>query len=142
MRTNSRHLLPNWVESGNMTTQAPRNHKGGGYVFKDNQGRWFARITVRDLNGVRRNIKRKAIDKSDALKLLGRLADQIQQKQKHFSDTELLDWLQSKTTAYGNGWAARLGSRGFGLRETTIDGVNNIREAIIQAIRADKLYDI
>lgn len=40
-----------------------------GYVFKDSQG-WWARVTVRDAKGTRRNIKRRVKNKSEGRELL------------------------------------------------------------------------
>jgi integrase len=37
-----------------------------GYVFQDPNGRWYARVTISDSTGKRRNIKRRAKDKQDA----------------------------------------------------------------------------
>ncbi len=37
-----------------------------GYVFKDKDRKWFARVTLRDVSGKRRNIKRRAKDKTQA----------------------------------------------------------------------------
>lgn len=50
--------------------------KDRGYVFESN-GKWFARITLRDSTGKRRNIKRTAKSKSDAKELLKQLAQQL-----------------------------------------------------------------
>jgi integrase len=49
-----------------------------GYVFQDNQGRWYARTTVTDRQGNRRNIKRRAKDKSDAKQVLKTILRQIE----------------------------------------------------------------
>jgi len=37
-----------------------------GYIFKDKQGKWYARTTITDTTGKRRNIKRQAPDKREA----------------------------------------------------------------------------
>ena len=41
-----------------------------GYVFQNEKVAWFARTTITDASGKRRNIKRRAIDKQDAKRLL------------------------------------------------------------------------
>lgn len=41
-----------------------------GYIFQDNTGTWFARTTITDFTGKRRNIKRRAKDKRDAKEIL------------------------------------------------------------------------
>lgn len=41
-----------------------------GYVGKDKNGKWFARVTITDDNGKRRNISKRAKDKRDAKKVL------------------------------------------------------------------------
>jgi integrase len=41
-----------------------------GYVFQDKKGAWFARTTITDPSGKRRNVKRRATDKQDAKRLL------------------------------------------------------------------------
>ncbi len=61
-----------------------------------------------------------------------------------YSDKELLDWLQSKTTGYGNGWVCRMSSTGRGVRLHESRGTDNellssdIREAITSAIDNEK----
>lgn len=49
-----------------------------GYIFQDNQGRWYARTTVTDKQGNRRNIKRRANDKTDAKQILKAILRQIE----------------------------------------------------------------
>lgn len=49
-----------------------------GYTYQDKNGRWFARITITDSSGRRRNVKRRASDKSDAKEILKGLARQIE----------------------------------------------------------------
>lgn len=49
-----------------------------GYVAKDKNGKWFARITVTDGNGKRRNVKRRAKDKAEAKTILKSLTRQIE----------------------------------------------------------------
>jgi integrase len=41
-----------------------------GYVFQNKKGAWYARTTITDNNGNRRNIKRRAKDKQDAKRIL------------------------------------------------------------------------
>ena len=53
-------------------------HKGG-YVFQDKEGIWYARITLRGSSGKRRNVKRRAKDKTEAKKLLRALAQELDQ---------------------------------------------------------------
>ncbi|NJM53170.1 MAG: site-specific integrase [Blastocatellia bacterium] len=47
-----------------------------GYVFEEN-GKWYARTTVRDENGKRRNIKRTAKSKAEAKELLKQIIRQL-----------------------------------------------------------------
>lgn len=49
-----------------------------GYIFQDKQNKWYARITLTDSNGKRRNIKRRACDKSEAKHILRQLIRQIE----------------------------------------------------------------
>ncbi|MDQ4120941.1 MAG: tyrosine-type recombinase/integrase [Acidobacteriota bacterium] len=44
-----------------------------GYIYQDKKGKWFARTTYTDGKGSRRNIKRKAKDKTDAKEILKNL---------------------------------------------------------------------
>jgi hypothetical protein len=48
-----------------------------GYIFEEN-GKWFARITITDKTGKRRNIKRTAKTKSEAKEKLKQLNHQIE----------------------------------------------------------------
>lgn len=48
-----------------------------GYVFSDN-GKWYARVTITDSSGTRRNIKRTAKDKPSAKELLKQLIRQLE----------------------------------------------------------------
>ncbi len=41
-----------------------------GYIFQNKNGAWYARTTITDANGKRRNIKRRAKDKKDAKGIL------------------------------------------------------------------------
>jgi integrase len=52
------------------------NHKGG-YIYKDEKGAWWARITVKDASGKRRNIKRRAKNETHAKELLRTIANQL-----------------------------------------------------------------
>jgi integrase len=49
-----------------------------GYVGQDKNGKWFARTTVTDGNGKRRNIKRRGKDKADAKAILKSLIRQLE----------------------------------------------------------------
>jgi hypothetical protein len=63
---------------------------------------------------------------------------------KTYTDTELLDWLQSQTKGYGKGWICRLSTTGRGIRLHETSGApglesdevisKDIREAIIIAM--------
>lgn len=48
-----------------------------GYVFQNSKGAWYARTTITDANGNRRNVKRRAKDKQDAKNLLKALLKEI-----------------------------------------------------------------
>jgi hypothetical protein len=48
-----------------------------GYVGQYKDGRWFARVTVTDADGKRRNIVRRAQDKAEAREILKRLLRQL-----------------------------------------------------------------
>jgi integrase len=50
-----------------------------GYTFK-REGKWYARITITDSSGRRRNIQRLAKDKSDATQILSNLQREIESK--------------------------------------------------------------
>jgi hypothetical protein len=52
--------------------------KGEGYVYKDERGYWYARLTVADASGKRRNIKRVAESKVAAQELLRRLIRELE----------------------------------------------------------------
>lgn len=59
---------------------------------------------------------------------------------KEITDKERLDWLQARTTGYGNGWLARYSStgRGFRIHETTFPGASrDVREAIDKAMEME-----
>jgi integrase len=48
-----------------------------GYVFRDRQGRWYARTTIKDASGKRRNIVRRVKDKADGRAILKTLTKQL-----------------------------------------------------------------
>jgi len=48
-----------------------------GYVFRDKGGKWYARVTLTNARGNRRNVKRRAKDKREAKKLLRELVRQL-----------------------------------------------------------------
>ncbi|MBV9210695.1 MAG: Arm DNA-binding domain-containing protein, partial [Acidobacteria bacterium] len=48
-----------------------------GYVFQNKQGAWYARTTITDSSGKRRNIKKRAKDKKDAKAILKRILNQL-----------------------------------------------------------------
>jgi len=49
-----------------------------GYVFQDSKGHWYARTTVTDRQGNRRNIKRRAKDRPDARQILKTILRQLE----------------------------------------------------------------
>lgn len=49
-----------------------------GYVFRDAKGRWFARTTIKDASGKRRNIVRRVKDKADGRALLKTIVKQLE----------------------------------------------------------------
>ena len=49
-----------------------------GYVGKDKNGKWFARVTITDNNGKRRNIAKRAKDKPDAKKILKSILKELE----------------------------------------------------------------
>lgn len=52
------------------------NHRGG-YIGQDKRDQWFARTTITDECGKRRNISRRAKDKSEARSILKTLLRQL-----------------------------------------------------------------
>ncbi len=48
-----------------------------GYIYQDKQGSWYARTTVTDSSGKRRNVKRRAQDKTEARQILKTILRQI-----------------------------------------------------------------
>lgn len=63
----------------------PRDRKG--YVFQDNNRKWYARVTVTDETGKRRNIKRRATDKANAKQLLKALVRELHHENAEAKDT-------------------------------------------------------
>lgn len=61
-----------------------------GYVFQNKQGAWYARTTITDSSGKRRNIKRRAKDRKDAKAILKRLLQQLDVEGSKFADTSSL----------------------------------------------------
>jgi integrase len=49
-----------------------------GYIFQDKNGAWFARSTITDSAGKRRNVKRRAKDKQDAKRILKSILNQLE----------------------------------------------------------------
>jgi integrase len=49
-----------------------------GYIGQDKTGKWFARVTLTDSNGKRRNVARRAKDRSEAKQILKRILQQIE----------------------------------------------------------------
>lgn len=48
-----------------------------GYIFQDKTGAWYARTTITDAAGKRRNVKRRAKDKRDAKEILKRILREL-----------------------------------------------------------------
>lgn len=61
-----------------------------GYVGKDKQGKWFARLTLTGTNGKRRNIARRAASKPEAKQILKALVRQIEGNGEKVIDTAKL----------------------------------------------------
>src|SRR6266700_2968361 len=59
----------------------PKNRKG--YTFRDRQGNWYARVTVTDVSGKRRNVKRRVKDRADGKQLLKTLVRQLEEEGEH-----------------------------------------------------------
>jgi integrase len=53
----------------------PRDRSG--YVFRDKDGKWYARVTLTDVTGKRRNVKRRAKDRVEARQFLKELVRQL-----------------------------------------------------------------
>lgn len=49
-----------------------------GYIYQDRSGAWYARTTVTDFTGKRRNLKRRAKDKRDAKEILKRILKDLE----------------------------------------------------------------
>ncbi|MGI8733479.1 MAG: tyrosine-type recombinase/integrase [Pyrinomonadaceae bacterium] len=49
-----------------------------GYIGKDKNGKWFARVTLTGSNGKRRNIARRATDRADAKRILKAILRQLE----------------------------------------------------------------
>ena len=58
-----------------------------GYVGKDKQGKWFARLTLTGTNGKRRNLARRAASKPEAKQILKALVRQIEGDGEKVIDT-------------------------------------------------------
>lgn len=61
-----------------------------GYIFQNKQGAWYARTTITDSTGKRRNIKRRAKDKKDAKAILKRILHQLDAEGSKFAETSSL----------------------------------------------------
>jgi len=61
-----------------------------GYIGKDKQGKWFARVTLTGTNGKRRNIARRATNKPEARQILKALLRQIEGEGERVIDTAKL----------------------------------------------------
>ena len=48
-----------------------------GYIFQNKNGAWYARTTITDVTGKRRNVKRRAKDKRDAKEILHRILREL-----------------------------------------------------------------
>jgi integrase len=60
-----------------METQAMAKDRSG-YIFQDKSGAWFARTTITDHTGKRRNVKRRAKDKRDAKEILKNILRELE----------------------------------------------------------------
>ncbi|HKG48643.1 MAG TPA: tyrosine-type recombinase/integrase [Pyrinomonadaceae bacterium] len=61
-----------------------------GYIGKDKQGKWFARVTLTGTNGKRRNIARRAASKPEARQILKAMVRQIEGDGEKVIDTARL----------------------------------------------------
>jgi len=61
-----------------------------GYIFQDKSGAWFARTTITDHTGKRRNIKRRAKDKRDAKEILKSILRELEAEGSKFVDCSRL----------------------------------------------------
>jgi integrase len=57
-----------------------------GYIYQDSKGRWYARITFTNEQGVRRDIKRSAEDEKLARKILKGLQRELENNGERFTD--------------------------------------------------------
>ncbi|MGA9998415.1 MAG: phage integrase SAM-like domain-containing protein, partial [Pyrinomonadaceae bacterium] len=58
-----------------------------GYIFQNKQGAWYARTTITDETGKRRNIKRRAKDKQDAKKILKSILQEVEDEGSKVADS-------------------------------------------------------
>ena len=61
-----------------------------GYIGKDKNGKWFARVTLTATNGKRRNIARRAASKPEARQILRSILGEIENKGERVLDTARL----------------------------------------------------
>jgi integrase len=61
------------------TEEQPMAKERKGYVYRDNKGRWYARLTFTNEQGKRRDIKRRATNLKSANKILTTLLREIEQ---------------------------------------------------------------
>lgn len=57
-----------------------------GYIGKDKNGKWFARVTLTDFSGKRRNVSRRAKDSVEAKQILRKLLRQIEDEGEKIID--------------------------------------------------------
>ncbi|MEJ7577241.1 MAG: tyrosine-type recombinase/integrase [Pyrinomonadaceae bacterium] len=72
-----------------METQAMPKDRNG-YVYQDKQGAWYARTTITDATGKRRNVKRRAKDKQDAKRTLKSILQQLEAEGSQSVDSSRL----------------------------------------------------
>src|SRR5215203_2768203 len=83
------------------STKPKGRAKGEGYVFKDDRGRWYARMTYTDASGARRNVKRVAESKTAAQDVLRKLVREFEDHGSKSFDavrmtfTELADYYET-----------------------------------------------
>lgn len=76
--------------------------KGEGYTFKDNQGRWWARLSYRDVAGKRCEVKRRAESRAAASALLRKLVREFEDQgadaleNSHRTFAELADFYEKR----------------------------------------------
>lgn len=61
-----------------------------GYIFQNEKGAWYARTTITDAKGQRRNIKKRAKDKQDAKKILKSILRQLEEEGSQVLDLSKL----------------------------------------------------